>query len=155
MKLLFSELKNLYNSYKWDQKIQPLLYQESQKQYVEALERVAVEASGYFFDALAAQQQEAVLLSNVANTDTLYQISKGRYELGKLAENELLQIELNLLNARNSLEQAGLTKGIAYRQLTQFLTLPENASVVYSSRSEILSRKCICRYSNLICSRSY
>jgi outer membrane protein TolC len=126
----YSQPMLLYNSYRWDQKIQPLLYQESQKQYVEDLERVAVEAVGYFFDALAAQQQEAVLLSNVANTDTLYQISKGRYELGKIAENELLQIELNLLNARNNLEQASLTKEIAYRQLTQFLTLAKNAAVM-------------------------
>ena len=125
----YSQPTLLYNSYHWDKKIQPLLYDESRKQYVEDLERTAVEAVSYFFDALSAQQQEIVLAQNVANTDTLYNISKGRYELGKIAENELLQIELNLLNARTSLEQATLNKEIAYRQLTQFLALPKGDTI--------------------------
>ncbi|ACU64479.1 TolC family protein [Chitinophaga pinensis] len=119
----------LYNPYRWDSRIQPLLYEESKKQYIETLERTGLQAAGYFFDALVAQQQELILQQNVANTDTLYKISKGRYELGKIAENELLQIELNLINARNNLEQASLSKEIAYRELTQFLTLPKGTSV--------------------------
>lgn len=40
-----------------------------------------------------------------------------------------MQIELNLINARNNLEQASLSKEIAYRELTQFLTLPKGTSV--------------------------
>ncbi|UPK69403.1 TolC family protein [Chitinophaga filiformis] len=125
----YSQPMLLYNPYRWDARIQPLLYEESKKQYVEALEKTGLEASGYFFDALMAQQQELILQQNVANTDTLYRISKGRFELGKIAENELLQIELNLLNARNNLEQATLSKEIAYRQLTQFLSLPKGSTV--------------------------
>jgi len=127
--LSYSQPMLLYNPYRWDARIQPLLYEESKKQYVEALERTGLEATGYFFDALMAQQQEWIYKQNVDNTDTLYRISKGRFELGKIAENELLQIELNLLNARNSLEQATLAKEIAYRELTQFLALPKGSSV--------------------------
>lgn len=122
----------LYNPYRWDARIRPLLYEESKKQYIEALENTGLEASGYFFNALMAQQQERILQQNVANTDTLYRISKGRFELGKIAENELLQIELNLLNARNNLEQATLNKEIAYRELTQFLSLPKGTNVEVS-----------------------
>lgn len=122
----------LYNPYRWDKKIQPLLYEESKKQYIEDLEKIALQSSDYFFNALATQQREKILLQNVANTDTLYKISKGRYELGKIAENELLQIELNLLNARNNLEQATLSKEIAYRQLTQFLNMPKNSVISVS-----------------------
>ncbi len=122
----------LYNPYRWDARIRPLMYEESKKQYVEALENTGLEASGYFFNALVAQQQELILQQNVANTDTLYRISRGRFELGKIAENELLQIELNLLNARNNLEQATLNKEISYRQLTQFLSMPKGTTVQVS-----------------------
>jgi outer membrane protein TolC len=133
----YSQPMILYNPYRWDKKIQPLLYEGSKKQYIEDLERAALQANGYFFDALAAQQREKILLQNVANTDTLYKISKGRYELGKIAENELLQIELNLLNARNSLEQATLNKEIAYRGLTQFLNMPKNSAVDVAPPSNV------------------
>ncbi|UYQ92023.1 TolC family protein [Chitinophaga horti] len=125
----YSQPMILYNPYKWDKKISPLLYEESTRRYVEDLERAALEATGYFFDALTARQNELILQANVANTDTLYKISKGRYELGKIAENELLQIELNLLNAQTALEQAQLSKQMAYRELTRFLNMPKDADI--------------------------
>ncbi|WP_295120410.1 TolC family protein [uncultured Chitinophaga sp.] len=119
----------LYNPYKWEKKISPLLYEESTRRYVEDLERAALEATRYFFDALTAKQNESILQANVSNTDTLYKISKGRYELGRIAENELLQIELSLLNAQTALEQAQLNKQMAYRELTRFLNMPKDAEI--------------------------
>lgn len=120
----------LYNGYKWDRRIQPLLYEESRRQYVENMEKVSLDAANLYFNALSAQVQEKILQSNVSNTDTLYKISQGRYGLGKIAENELLQIELSLLNARTSLEQATLNKEIAYQNLKQFLSMPKDADIV-------------------------
>ncbi|AWO00893.1 TolC family protein [Chitinophaga alhagiae] len=119
----------VYNPYYWERRISPILYEESKRTYVEDLERVALDASGYFFAALAAQTQENIYQLNVQNTDTLYKISKGRFDLGKIAENELLQIELSLLNARNSLEQATLQKEIAYQELKRFLNMPKDADI--------------------------
>lgn len=119
----------MYNPYRWERLISPLLYEESKRQYIEDLEVVALDASDYFFRALSAQTQERILLLNVENTDTLYKISKGRFELGKIAENELLQIELNLLNARNSLEQATLAKEVAYQELKRFLNMPKDTEI--------------------------
>jgi outer membrane protein TolC len=119
----------LYNPYNWERKISPLAYEESKRTYIEDLERVALDGSVYFFAALAAQTQEKIYQLNVQNTDTLYKISKGRFDLGKIAENELLQIELSLLNARNSLEQATLQKEIAYQELKRFLNMPKDADI--------------------------
>lgn len=119
----------LYNPYNWERKISPLMYEESKRTYVEDLERVALDASAFFFAALSAQTQEKIYQLNVQNTDTLYKISKGRFDLGKIAENELLQIELSLLNARNSLEQATLQKEIAYQELKRFLNMPKDADI--------------------------
>lgn len=119
----------MYNAARWERMISPLLYEEGKRQYIEDLEVVALDASDYFFRALSAQTQERILRLNVENTDTLYKISKGRFELGKIAENELLQIELNLLNAQNSLEQATLTKEVAYQELKRFLNMPKDADI--------------------------
>lgn len=45
---------------------------------------------------------------NKLNNDTLYMLSQGRYEVGKIAENELLQAELNKLQSEVALESAYL-----------------------------------------------
>ena len=46
--------------------------------------------------------------SNAAVNDTLYTLNKGRFEVGKIGENDLLQSELALLRARNALDGAKL-----------------------------------------------
>lgn len=133
----YSQPVLLYNAMKWEKKISPLLYQESTRGYIEDIERASLEATGYFFDALAAKQNEIILQANVSNTDTLYRISKGRYELGKIAENELLQIELSLLNAQTALEQAQIQRQMAFRELTRFLNLPKDANIDVEATSDV------------------
>ncbi|MEO8146678.1 MAG: TolC family protein, partial [Bacteroidia bacterium] len=88
-----------FNSLKWDQRIQPLLYEESKRQYKEDLEQVSVLASERFFSLLISEIRIRIETENLSNNDTLYQIAKGRYNLGKIAENELLQMELSVMNA--------------------------------------------------------
>lgn len=119
----------MYNPFFWERKIAPIAYDESKRQYIEDLEVVALDGTSLFFDALSAQTQERIYQQNVANQDTLYKISKGRFDLGKIAENELLQIELSLLNARNTLEQSTLQKEMAYQELKRFLNMPKDADI--------------------------
>src|SRR5690606_3925700 len=40
--------------------------------------------------------------------DTIYQIAEGRYNLGKIGEDQLLQLELSVMNARQEVEQSRL-----------------------------------------------
>ncbi|SMO47388.1 TolC family protein [Solitalea koreensis] len=119
----------LYNRYKWENKIQPLLYEESRRQYVEDMESVALQTNSLYFNALTAQIELGIAKINVANTDTLYKIARGRYEIGKIAENDLLQMELGYLNAQNSLEQLKLKLEITYQELKRFLDLPVSKEI--------------------------
>jgi len=111
----------LYNAFKWDQKIEPLVYQESRRQYQEDLEQIATETTNLYFEALIASISQKIAAANVDNNDTIYKISKGRYNLGKIAENDLLQIELNLLNAENAFTQANLQYEVATQNLKRYL----------------------------------
>ncbi len=97
-----------YNSYKWEQKIEPMLYDEAKKKYVEDMEQVSLTTTNYFFNLLQAQIQEKIALINQANYDTLYKIAVGRYNLGKIAENDLLQLELQYLRANSAVKEAEL-----------------------------------------------
>lgn len=102
----FSQPLFAYNPYKWEQKIEPIKFEEARKRYVEDLETISLRANNLFFDLLLAQINIEINTLNLNNNDTLYQISKGRFSLGRIAENELLQMELNVLNSEAMLEQA-------------------------------------------------
>ena len=97
-----------YNPYKWDKKIEPMRFEEAQRLYIETTEQVAVTAVNYFFSLLLAQIQVGISQKNQSNYDTLFRIARGRYNLGKIAENELLQLELNLLKAEAAVDNAKL-----------------------------------------------
>ena len=97
-----------YNEYKWNKRIEPMRYEEARRIYIETTEEVAIRAVDNFFQLLLAQIQVKIARKNEANYDTLFRIAKGRYNLGIIAENELLQLELNLLQSQASVEDAEL-----------------------------------------------
>jgi len=97
-----------YNPYKWDKKLEPMKFEEAQRLYIETNEQVAITSINHFFSLLLAQIELGISNKNYANYDTLYKIALGRFNLGKIAENELLQLELNLLKAEASIEDAEL-----------------------------------------------
>ncbi len=56
---------------------------------MEDLEETGLTAVGLFFEGLTAQVAVEISQTNQANTDTLYKISKERFSIGKITENEL------------------------------------------------------------------
>ena len=127
----------LYNRLKWENKIQPLAYEASRRSYSEDLENIANETTRLYFEALNAKVTKRIAEQNVKNNDTIYKISVGRYNLGKIAENELLQIELNLLNAENALTNARLNYEVASQNLKRYLEIPVNAELDLSIPSGV------------------
>lgn len=118
-----------YNSYRWARKIEPMRYNEAERKYIEDVEQVSISAVNYFFSLLDAQIRLKIQQFNLANNDTLYQIARGRFNIGTIAENELLQIELSLLNARAAVESASLDVEMKMFSLKSFLRLPDEESL--------------------------
>ncbi len=118
-----------YNEYKWDKKIEPLRYEEARRLYLETNEQVASTAISHFFNLLMAQVEKGIALKNMANYDTLFNIAKGRFILGKIAENELLQLELNLLRAEASVETADLNYQNMLFTFKSYLRLKANEKI--------------------------
>ncbi len=114
-----------YNPFKWERQIEPIRYEEARREYMENLEEISIRATNVFFDLLLAQINKEINEINLSSNDTLYQISQGRYELGRIAENELLQMELNLLNSEAALEQSYIDYEAAMFRFRSFLALDE------------------------------
>ena len=102
-----------YNSLKWSRRIEPLYYSRAEKSYNESLELIASRAVTYFFAVAQAQTELEIALYNYASADKLNRYARGRYDIGRITESEMLQLELNrvsaeanVLSARNQLDDA-------------------------------------------------
>jgi len=118
------------NPYKWNRKIQPLQYDQAKRKYLEAIEDINITTTNYFFAVLEAQVQKKIAETNYRNYDTLYKITQGRFQLGKIPQNQLLLYELSLLKAKLSTEDAMFALSDAQFVLRSFLRLPESDSIV-------------------------
>jgi outer membrane protein TolC len=126
----FSQPLFKYNQLRWDRKIMPVKYLQAKKKYIEDMETVSITAANYFFNLLQAQVEKKIAMINLYNYDTLYRIAKGRYQLGKIAENELLQLELNFLKAQAATENADLSLDNAMFRFKSYLRLQDSSRVV-------------------------
>ena len=137
-----------YNSMKWERKIQPMVFDEAKKNYIVAIEQVNLTAIGRFFDLAAAQLNLRVAQINYSNSDTLYKIAQGRYNIGTIAENDLLQMQLSYLNAKTDLNKAEIDLEMQKSKLRSFLgynekmnfelILPSNISALQLEYQRIL-----------------
>jgi len=110
-----------YNELRWQKKIEPLKYEEARKTYLRDIENVHMMAVQYFFNLAQAQINKAIAETNMQNADTLYQIARGRYNLGTIAEDELLQMELSYLNAGTAINESEMNLRDRELKLRSFL----------------------------------
>ncbi len=120
-----SQPLNGYNSLRWQKKIQPLQYEQAKKRYLSDIEGVHITAVTNFFQLAQAQINQEIAELNYFNTDTLYRIAQGWYNLGTIAEDELLQLELSFLNAGTAKNEAAMTLRDRELKLRTFLGFNE------------------------------
>jgi len=112
-----------YNAFKWDKKIEPLVFEESKRSFIESMEQISLNTSRRFFSLLKTQKQLKISKQNLTNQETLYQIAEARFTMGKIAENDLLQMELSLLNSKNNVISNQISLKSASQDLARYLGL--------------------------------
>jgi outer membrane protein len=117
-----------FNDMKWSRKIEPLKFQEGNQQYLASLEEVALNATGYYFDLLIAQVNLQIAEKNRSNNDTLYKIAQQKLELGKISQNDLLQLHIGLLTAQKDLASAQQAAAVASLRLKMYLSIRDEKS---------------------------
>lgn len=110
-----------FNPFKWSRKTEPLALNIAMEKNVEDQEDVAIQAIQLYYNWLTTDMQYELAQNYKDHNDTIYQISKGRFEMGKIAENDLLQAELNMLNSNISLQQNEFNRVLSRMKLEQFL----------------------------------
>ncbi|MCL6261613.1 TolC family protein [Aquiflexum sp. TKW24L] len=118
-----------FNPLKWDRKIEPLIYEESKRDYVEEMEQIGMTVTTLFFDFLVSQVNLEIASKNLANTQEILKIEQGRYNIGTTYEDKLLQVELQVLQARQDLAQAQLDLEANNLRLKSYIGLNETAEL--------------------------
>lgn len=117
------------NSMKWNRKIEPLRYAEARARFLSETEEVAMLAVQYFFNLLETREKVNIAKQNLANAEKLYEVAQAKRKMGQISENDLLQIELNTLTARQSLTSNESSMKNAMFQLRSFLDIEENVEI--------------------------
>ena len=118
-----------YNSLKWQKKTEPLRYNAAKKTFLSNIEGVHSNAVQNFFSLALAQINKQIAEMNYSNADTLYRIAKGRYQLGTIAEDELLQMQLSWLNSETARKQADMNLRDRQIRLRSFLGYNETVTL--------------------------
>src|SRR5690554_169111 len=125
----FTQSINGYNQLRWESRIEPLKFEQAKLQYLQSRESLAITATNQFFAVASSEIDRRIAEINYANADTLYRIGKGRFEIGTVTQDELLDLELGLLNARLELSRSEVDLRQANASLSSFLGLGDDVWV--------------------------
>lgn len=125
----YSQPLNGYNPYKWERKIAPVQYDEAKRKRAEDMETIALQAINYFFSYLDANMRMQMAENNKKNNEELFKVAQGRFNLGTIAENELLDMELSLLESENAILQSQLDIAVAKMNFSAYLGIPMQAEI--------------------------
>lgn len=118
-----------YNAFRWERKIEPLKYEKVKKEYIYNAEEVSEQATGYFFALAMAQAEYDLARENAVSTDTLYRIGCERLKIAAISRADLLTLELDVVNARNTLQNASSALKRAMFSLASFLNMEKNTEI--------------------------
>jgi len=125
----FSQPILAYNYMKWDKKTEPLVHEEAQKQYIESIERISLNATLRFFRFLRIQTNYNLALSNLSNSKDNLKIAEMRKDLGRISENDFARVKLSVYNAQKALNQATMDLKDADFELKSYIQLPQDQEI--------------------------
>ena len=126
-----------FNELKWMNKIEPLKYEESQREFIENNEQIAYNTAYRFFNLLIAQINLKIADANLQTADTIYKTGQEKYNMGKISRNELLQLKYGVITAQKSKLKAMLSRETSQLELSSYTGLPITGTVMLAIPDQI------------------
>ncbi len=120
---------NGYNQYRWEARIEPLEFEQAKREFIEEMESISMQVSDEFFGLARSEINLQIAITNRENADTLYTIGKGRFNIGTVTQDELLDMELSLLNANLDVKQATLNLEQSRASFNSYLGIDKNVII--------------------------
>ncbi len=117
------------NNIKWQRWIEPLKLREAKARFLSETEETAIQAIGYYFQLIMARENREIARQNLENATKLYEVAEEKRRMGSISGNDLLQMELNLLDARSSMTNTESELRASRFRLASFLGI-EDGTVI-------------------------
>ncbi|MDE5842802.1 MAG: TolC family protein [Muribaculaceae bacterium] len=118
------------NQTRWDRKIEPAKYQEAKAAFLSASEDVAISAIKKYFSLLMNRENLSIAMQNLENATQLYNVAVEKRNMGQISKNDLLQMELNLLDAKSAVTDCESSVRASSFQLLTFLDMEDSENIV-------------------------
>ncbi|MBR4402779.1 MAG: TolC family protein [Flavobacteriales bacterium] len=115
-----------FNEFKWSKKIEPLKYEEAKRKLLYNMETIAENVTTLFFSYVSASVSYDMASADLVNADSLSAIGRQKYQIASISKADLLTLELDVINARNKLENAKISLSRARFDILSYLGLPED-----------------------------
>ncbi|MDP3433731.1 MAG: TolC family protein [Bacteroidota bacterium] len=117
------------NWMKWQEKTEPLIYDEAQKDFIESIEEISLSTVYRFFRYLMVQTNYKLAESNLKNSNNNLKIAQTKKDLGTISENNFARNELAVLNAQKALNQASMDLKNADFELKSYVGIPQDQQI--------------------------
>lgn len=91
------------NNIKWNRRIEPVRYAEAKSAFLSATEEITMTAINNFFNVVMAQEQVNTSKQNLENANKIFEVAKAKRKMGQISQNDMLQLEMNVLDAQSVL----------------------------------------------------
>jgi outer membrane protein TolC len=119
-----------FNSYKWEKKQEPLKYQQAKKQFLYEVENISEEVIQLFFALALVQKENDLATENLLTSDTLYQVGLERQRISTISQAEILTLELDMINAQNTLKSIELELKTVRFNLASYLKMGDDIELL-------------------------
>lgn len=118
------------NNMRWRGRIEPVKYAEAKAEFMSATEDVALATVDLFFNLILSRENLATAAQNLDNARKLYAVAQEKRSMGQISNNDLLQMELNLLDADAEYTQCESTLKSNMFSLRSHLNLTDDIEIV-------------------------
>lgn len=118
------------NNQRWQRRIEPVRYREAKAEFMSASEDVALLAVSHYFNLLLARENLEIARNNVATAERLCTVAVEKRKMGSISQNDLLQMEINLLDARAAQTECQSDLRSAMFTLRTFLGIEEDVELL-------------------------
>jgi outer membrane protein TolC len=125
----FSQPIFAHNWMKWNRMLEPLLYEQANKDFVESIEEISLWATQRFFRYLMVQTNFNLATSNLKNSQDNLKIAEAKKKLGQISENDFSRIQLSVFNAQKALNKAQMDMKNADFELKSYIGLDQETAI--------------------------
>lgn len=129
------------NTMKWNRRIEPVRYAEAKAAFLSATEDVARQTVSLYFNLLMSRENLDISEQNLANAEQLYSVAVEKRKMGKISQNDLLQMELNVLDARSERTDCQSQFKADMFSLRAFLDIEDDVTIIAHAPTDIPDAK--------------